>query len=172
MITDSYSNMMPVDLEREPNIYRSGSAPPTVEGALTAVGGLFDGSQLHGGGGEHIGYGSTILEEELRSDPAYANYYYSNVKLNPRLPPPLVSKDDLRFGHRLSGGAVGGDRKAVGIGEGSLFSVQPMFGSKDENATPSEWGGGDGLIGLPGLGIGSRKKSFVEMIQVKILCFF
>ena len=32
------------DRERELNIYRSGSAPPTVEGSLSAVGGLFGGA--------------------------------------------------------------------------------------------------------------------------------
>ncbi|CAI9783522.1 unnamed protein product [Fraxinus pennsylvanica] len=34
-------------------------------------------------------------EKELRSDPAYLSYYYSNVNLNPRrLPLPLLSKED------------------------------------------------------------------------------
>ena len=89
------------DREKELSIYRSGSAPPTVEGSLSAVGGLFGG----GGDGSDTGFAS---EEELRADPAYVNYYYSNVNLNPRLPPPRLSKEDWRFAQRLHGGGAGG----------------------------------------------------------------
>ncbi|KAM5556461.1 pumilio [Rosa sericea] len=145
--------------EKELNPYRSGSAPPTVEGSLNAVGGLFDAVN---------GFAS---EEELRADPAYHSYYYANVNLNPRLPPPLRSKEDWRFAQR--GGAGGGSgvggigdrrkggRGGGGGGEGSLFSVQPENGAAARNG---EWGG-DGLIGLPGLGLGSRQKSIAEILQ-------
>lgn len=147
--------------ERELNMYRSGSAPPTVEGSLNAVGGLLAGA----GGG--------ISEEELRSDPAYISYYYANVNLNPRLPPPLLSKEDWRFAQRLQGGgssAAIGDRRKINRDDGgnssrSLFSLQPEMGQQGSNA---EWGG-DGLIGLPGLGLGSRQKSIAEIIQVNLV---
>lgn len=177
--------------EKELNLYRSGSAPPTVEGSLSAVGGLFDAAATAAalsGFKKNSGKGF-VSEEELRSDPAYVNYYYSNVNLNPRLPPPLLSKEDWRFSQRLQGGgggapAVGGigDRRKVGLssgggggggGEGgnpnrSLFSVQPGIGGAEENEVEGrkgEWGG-DGLIGLTGLGLGSRQKSISEIIQV------
>ncbi|XP_031115539.1 pumilio homolog 2-like [Ipomoea triloba] len=167
------------DLERELSIYRSGSAPPTVEGSLSAFG------RLLGGGF------SGVSEEELRSDPAYISYYYSNVNLNPRLPPPLLSKEDWRSAQRLQGGGGGGgsngggggsgsplglggvgDRPRVRMGgegakEKSLFSMQVGFNGKhEENVTEStdDWGS-NGLIGLPGLGSGSRQKSFAEMVQ-------
>ncbi|KAJ1399301.1 hypothetical protein SESBI_30401 [Sesbania bispinosa] len=140
--------------ERELARLRSGSAPPTVEGSLTAFEGLFSGSPA-GSFGSGRGFGS---EEELRADPAYANYYYSNANLNPRLPPPLVSKEDWRFVQRFKGGAkVGGigDRRRVNGGRGcddgvdgdsSLFSVQPaVFDGKEESAmkqrkNAAEWG--------------------------------
>ncbi|KAH9766909.1 PUM-HD domain-containing protein [Citrus sinensis] len=148
------------DLEKELNIYRSGSAPPTVEGSLSSIDGLFKKLSDNKGG--------FLNEEELRADPAYVNYYYSNVNLNPRLPPPLLSKEDWRFTQRLRGGGeVGGigDRRK---GNGSLFAVQPGFGGKEEENSGGsgggEWGG-DGLIGLPGLGLGSRQKSIAEIIQ-------
>ncbi|KAI4334550.1 hypothetical protein L6164_019229 [Bauhinia variegata] len=170
------------DHERELNLYRSGSAPPTVEGSLSAVGGLF-------GGGSSVSFSELPMskngngfasEEELRSDPAYLSYYYSNVNLNPRLPPPLLSKEDWRFTQRLKGGAsmLGGigDRRKVNRtddnGGRSLFSTPPGFSmrkqeSEVENekmrASP-EWGG-DGLIGLPGLGLGSKQKSLAEIFQ-------
>lgn len=154
--------------ERELSMYRSGSAPPTVEGSLSAVGALYDTSTMVSGFGKSGGGRGFASEEELRADPAYANYYYSNVNLNPRLPPPLVSKEDWRFTQRLNGGI--GDRRN---GDSSLFSVQPPgFDGKEENGVNSrnsaaEWGG-NGLIGMPPLGLGSRQKSIAELIQVSL----
>ncbi|XP_016446670.1 pumilio homolog 1 isoform X2 [Nicotiana tabacum] len=163
------------DQERELSIFRSGSAPPTVEGSLNALIGGGSG----GGNGSDI---SGLSEEELRSDPAYISYYYSNVNLNPRLPPPLLSKEDWRFAQRLQGGGGGGSGGSSpalgGIGDRrkgnrggcdveSLFSKPIGFGGKNEengSEAGKEWGG-DGLIGLPGLGLGSRQKSIAEMIQ-------
>ncbi|KAF5205587.1 Pumilio-like protein [Thalictrum thalictroides] len=167
-----------IDRERELNLYRSGSAPPTVEGSLAAVGGLYG----HGGGG---GGGDVSLsdfkgsrngngymaEEELCSDPAYHSYYYSNVNRNPRLPPPSLSKEDWRFAQRFQGGI--GDRRKGHDGSGkSLFSQQPGFSpQKEENEIElrkqqalSEWEG-KGLIGFSGLGLGGRQKSFADIFQ-------
>ncbi|KAJ9175746.1 hypothetical protein P3X46_014270 [Hevea brasiliensis] len=202
MITDTYSKILPdismrsmlknedlgklireqrlqqeaaSDREKELNIYRSGSAPPTVEGSLSSIGGLFDATALPGI--KKSNKGGFLSEEEIRSDPAYVNYYYSNVNLNPRLPPPLLSKEDWRYTQRLHGGGVNsvvgdgrkGSRGGDNEGNRSLFAVQPGFGEKTEengNGTGGgvEWGG-DGLIGLPGLGLGSRQKSIAEIIQ-------
>ncbi|KAJ4824256.1 hypothetical protein Tsubulata_031283, partial [Turnera subulata] len=171
----------PDDRERELNMYRSGSAPPTVEGSLSAVGGLLGGG---GGGGsafsEFASGNGFVSETELRSDPAYLSYYYSNVNLNPRLPPPLLSKEDWRFAQRLNGGSsvIGGigDRRKVnkaddGNGK-SMFSRPPGFNSRKQETEvesknvsgSAEWGGG-GLIGLPGLGLGSKQKSLAEIFQ-------
>lgn len=173
------------DREREVNMYRSGSAPPTVEGSLNAVGGLF------GSGAGLTAELGGISEEELRSDPAYISYYYANVNLNPRLPPPLLSKEDWRYAQRLQGGGgsgIGGsaigDRRKVNRDDGSstrsLFASQLGFnGNKEENHGPAEWRkshgggesaaaaewGGNGLIGLPGLGSGSRQKSIAEIFK-------
>lgn len=162
------------DREKELNLYRSGSAPPTVEGSLSAVGGLFDSSSATAAaalsGFQNNSGEGFATEEELRSDPAYVNYYYSNMNLNPRLPPPLVSKEDWRFSQRLHGGSGAAAAAASSPNRSSLFSVQPGIGGKEESEVESrkgvaaEWGG-DGLIGLPGLGLGSRQKSISEIIQ-------
>ncbi|KAK6234890.1 hypothetical protein SCA6_010227 [Theobroma cacao] len=182
------------DLERELNLYRSGSAPPTVEGSLSAVGGLFGGGAAAAATGAGGGSGAIAFsafagakngngfasEEELRSDPAYHSYYYSNVNLNPRLPPPLLSKEDWKFAQRLKGGGsviggIGDRRKANRADNGgsrSLFSMPPGFDSrKQENEVEAEqvhssadWGG-DGLIGLSGIGLGSKQKSLAEIFQ-------
>ncbi|KAK3007369.1 hypothetical protein RJ639_016045, partial [Escallonia herrerae] len=173
------------DREKELNLYRSGSAPPTVEGSLSAVGGLSN----HGSGGSTFSEfarnksgNGFMSEEELRSDPAYLSYYYSNVNLNPRLPPPSLSKEDWRSAQRVQGGNSGvggiGDRRKVnrndsgGSGGISMFSMPPGFNSKKQDSesesekvqVSAEWGG-DGLIGLPGLGLGSKQKSLAEIFQ-------
>ncbi|GMI81766.1 pumilio 2 [Hibiscus trionum] len=184
------------DLERELNLYRSGSAPPTVEGSLSAVGGLFGGGATVAagtGGGSGVSAFPALVgakngngfasEEELRSDPAYHSYYYSNVNLNPRLPPPLLSKEDWKFAQRLKGGSsvIGGigDRRKVNRADSgssrSLFSMPPGFDArKQENEVDAEkvhssanWGG-DGLIGLSGVGLGSKQKSLAEIFQADL----
>ncbi|KAL3829071.1 hypothetical protein ACJIZ3_017873 [Penstemon smallii] len=175
------------DREKELNLYRSGSAPPTVEGSLNAVGGLFNNGSGGVGGvssafAEFAKNGNGFSsEEELRSDPAYLSYYYSNVNLNPRLPPPLLSREDWRFAQRLQGGSSAiGDRRKVnnknesgngngnGNGGRSLFAMPPGFNSKKQESEnddiPVEWSG-DGLIGLPCLGLGSKQKSLAEIFQ-------
>jgi pumilio RNA-binding family len=181
------------DRERELNIFRSGSAPPTVEGSLNAVGGLFGGA-----GGANVAstaafsefagtkdVNGIISEDELRSDPAYVQYYYSNVNLNPRLPPPLLSKEDWRFQQRLKGGGASvlggiGDRRKVNRTEDNggraLFSTPPGFNMRKQDSEvdnekirgSAEWGG-DGLIGLPGLGLRNKQKSLAEIFQVACL---
>ncbi|XP_057534891.1 pumilio homolog 5-like isoform X2 [Amaranthus tricolor] len=72
---------------------RSGSAPPTVEGSLAAFRAFM--YQRHS---TIASIDQKILdsesEEQMRTDPAYIAYYYANVNLNPRLPPPLISQDN------------------------------------------------------------------------------
>ena len=177
------------------SIFRSGSAPPTVEGSRTAIGALFSGPPLHVnnlGGGSSSGTGVDMLtEEEIRSHPAYLSYYYSNEHLNPRLPPPMVSKEDWRAAQRfqtVSGGIGDRRRRPSEVGGGnSLFSVQPgaregggekallndRMGRGERNGLArqqsSEWlgRGADGLIGLSDVnGLGSRRKSFADALQV------
>ncbi|KAG7572951.1 Pumilio RNA-binding repeat [Arabidopsis suecica] len=158
------------ELERELNLYRSGSAPPTVDGSVSAAGGLFSG----GGGAPFLEFGGVNKgngfggdDEEFRKDPAYLSYYYANMKLNPRLPPPLMSREDLRVAQRLKGssnvlGGVG-DRRKVNDSR-SLFSMPPGFEAEKTGASASEWDA-NGLIGLPGLGLGGKQKSFADIFQ-------
>ncbi|CAK8538180.1 unnamed protein product [Lathyrus sativus] len=147
--------------ERENEVLRlrSGSAPPTVDGSSTAFKGLYGGSPVSYRGGR--GFGS---EEELRADPAYANYYYMNANLNPRLPPPLVSKEDWRFSQRRMNGdgrRLNGEGGENVNGERSVFSMQA--GGVNGKVDGAEWSGDDGLIGLPALGLGSRQRSIADI---------
>ncbi|CAN6245601.1 unnamed protein product [Urochloa humidicola] len=193
VLMDQNHTSSPDDL----SIFRSGSAPPTVEGSRTAIGALFSGPPLHVnnlGGGSSSGAGVDMLtEEEIRSHPAYLSYYYSNEHLNPRLPPPMVSKEDWRAAQRfqaVSGGVGDRRRRPSEVGSGnSLFSVQlgtregggekvllnDRMGSGERNGLArqqsSEWlgRGTDGLIGLSDVnGLGSRRKSFADALQENI----
>ncbi|KAL0920392.1 hypothetical protein M5K25_009527 [Dendrobium thyrsiflorum] len=150
------------DRERELNIYRSGSAPPTVEGSRNAIRSMFDGQNN----------GDVLLEEEMRSHPAYMSYYYLNENLNPRLPPPLLSKEDWRAAKMFDFGGIGdrGGRKQLVDGDGSsrsLFSMQPGLSEPAEHNGGGDWlsEGSNGLTGLTDIGLGSRRKSFTDALQ-------
>nr|ACL53455.1 unknown [Zea mays] len=110
-------------------VFRSGSAPPTVEGALGAAG----------------ADGGLLVDDDLRAGPAYQSYYYSSAHLNPRLPPPLLSKEDWRSSHhRLRSAGFGG------IGDGRR---------QQQQASAAE-----GTVGLPGIDLG-RQRSFSTIFQ-------
>lgn len=191
-LREASSNLLEASNDRqgELNLYRSGSAPPTVHGSLAAVGGLYGNNGLDPNLDLKLenGFGP---EDDIRSNPAYLEYYYSHVNLNPRLPPPFLSREDSRLAHRLQQtghGGIGDRRKVRGFGDGgskSLFSTQPMLPTHKEENESSEgekmsprgglfrqssagWleGGDDGLIGLTTRGLGSRRKSFADVLQV------
>jgi hypothetical protein len=95
-------------------------------------------SSAGGGGGE--GGGDVLdAEQEQRSDPAYLVYYYNNINLNPRLPPPIISWENYRLAQRLQsgmggvvGGGIGDKRKLRSMDDStsnsrSLFSTQPVL---------------------------------------------
>ncbi|KAI4384485.1 hypothetical protein MLD38_002635 [Melastoma candidum] len=138
---------------REHEVARSGSAPPTVEGSLAAFGGLFGVSRTAVGCDKISGKGFVCNDEDLRADPAYVNYYYSNVNINPRLPPPLLSKEEWRSAQRW------------GVGRSLLGGKEESAGAGVE-VNGSEWSG-DGLIGL---GFGSGQRSIADIIQDE-LCY-
>lgn len=176
--------------ERNLSMYRSGSAPPTVEGSLSAVGGLFANPDVRGvnGVGSSSNQNGMLTEEEICSHPAYLSYYYSHENVNPRLPPPVLSKEDWRVAQRFQGGFGGIEdwrkKKLVDNGDSSsLFSMQPSLSAQQaesdlmelRNASgrsisrqmSAEWldRGSDGLIGMSNSGIGSRRKSFADILQ-------
>lgn len=194
LILRAQRNQQFVGRDRDVNIYRSGSAPPTVEGSLSAVGSLFANPDF-GDINVITGVGSRskngmLSEDEIRSHPAYLSYYYSHENINPRLPPPLLSKEDWRVAQRFqaSGSSLGsiGDWKKKKLVDGgdssSLFSMQPsavqqgqndLMELRNDNARnmsrkmSAEWldRGSDGLVG-PSTGLGARRKSFADILQV------
>ncbi|KAL5994155.1 hypothetical protein ACLOJK_035027 [Asimina triloba] len=168
--------------ERELDLYRSGSAPPTVEGSRSAIGSLF---RTPPGMGHRNGVvvGGALSDEALQSHPEYPAYYYSREDLNPRLPPPMLSKEDWRVVRRFQAGttsaALGGiedwrKKELVddGTGSRSLFSSQPGLAvQRNMSRQPSaEWveRDADGLIGWASGGLGARTKSLVDMLQLLV----
>lgn len=175
--------------ERDLNISRSGSAPPTVEGSLSAVGSLFRNSNLaqsnnssnnnNNGGGNSSN--DILTEEQIRSHPAYLAYYYSNVNLNPRLPPPLLSREDWRIAQRVqAGGCAFMSKNLMEQGGGSsLFAMQPGFPiqrAEDELIKLRKTAARNLSRGTleSNNGIGARKKSFADIVQVisLVLCWY
>uniref|UniRef100_A0A453Q3C6 PUM-HD domain-containing protein n=1 Tax=Aegilops tauschii subsp. strangulata TaxID=200361 RepID=A0A453Q3C6_AEGTS len=177
----------------ELSMYRSGSAPPTVQGARAAVGTLFSAAPPAHVDNSGLGGADMLSEEEILSHPAYLQYYYNNEHLNPRLPVPMVSKEDWRVAQRFQAASGGiGDwrrRPSEATGGSSLFSVQPgaregngvdyllndRMGRGERNGLArqqsSEWLGqaADGLIGLSDVnGLASRRKSFADALQENI----
>ncbi|XP_059307555.1 pumilio homolog 4-like [Lycium ferocissimum] len=165
--------------ERDLNISRSGSAPPTVEGSLSAVGSLFRNSNLaqsnnsnnnNSGGGNSSS--DVLTEEQIRSHPAYLAYYYSNVNLNPRLPPPLLSREDWRIAQRVQAGGCGFMNKNLMEqgGGSSLFAMQPGFPiqrAEDELIKLRKTAARNLSRGTleSSTRIGGRKKSFADIVQ-------
>lgn len=178
------------DRERDLNIYRSGSAPPTVEGSWSAAGSLHRNPDFRE---IDVSIGSLnggLSEDEIRLHPAYLSYYYSHENINPRLPRPLMSKEDWRVAQRfqVGGSSFGGvedwRKKLVNDGDSaSLFSMQPRLSVQQANndlmelrkasgrnlsrQTSIQWldTGLNGAIGLSSTGLGERRKSFADILQ-------
>ncbi|XP_065864236.1 pumilio homolog 5 isoform X2 [Euphorbia lathyris] len=83
---------------------RSGSAPPSMEGSFAAIGNLLA-QQNFSLSLETLSsaFENCESEEQLRSDPTYFAYYCTNINLNPRLPPPLMSQENRRLVRHIGG---------------------------------------------------------------------
>ncbi|KAG8651139.1 pumilio homolog 4 isoform X3 [Manihot esculenta] len=187
LILQAHRNQHLINGEKGLNIFRSGSAPPTVEGSLSAVGSLLRNPNYSNI--SSINNSSSLTDDEIRSHPAYVSYYYSH-NINPRLPPPLLSKEDWRVvqrfqaGGSLQGGIGESRKKLVDEGNGSSpFLTQPGLSvQKLENdlmevrnanrnnfsvQNSAEWldRGSCGSTGLQDVGLGGRRKSFADILQ-------
>ncbi|XP_047172069.1 pumilio homolog 4 [Vigna umbellata] len=188
-ILQEQRNQQFINRERDFNICRSGSAPPTVEGSLSAFGSLRN-SDFGLINDRRSSNSGLLTEDEIRSHPAYLSYYYSHESINPRLPPPLLSKEDWRVAQRFhSGGSsiegFGDWRKnlATNGDSSSLFSMQPGFSVQQaendlmELRKTSGWNVSrqasnqildrhmDVLTRMSGAGLGGRRMGFTDIIQ-------
>jgi pumilio RNA-binding family len=135
-----------------------------VEGSFAVMGGLFSylstNPKSGSGGARGVskaqsgeGGGDFVVldaEQQRRSDPAYLIYYYNNINLNPRLPPPLISWENYRLAQKLQsgmevvGGCIGDKRRLRSLDDSSssnsksLFSTQPVLPTHREEPEPLE----------------------------------
>ncbi|XP_077214609.1 pumilio homolog 5-like [Tasmannia lanceolata] len=158
---------------------RSGSAPPSMEGSFAAIGNLI-GQQNSSLAESLVNFNNAIenyaSEEQLRSDPAYLAYYWSNVNLNPRLPPPLVSQENRRLAHHIGG--FGDNRRLTSFDDsssGSFYLPRAALSTHKEEPederSPRQASGdwADSSVGfLAGqftTSLTGRHKSLVDLIQ-------
>ncbi|XP_078442899.1 pumilio homolog 1-like [Wolffia australiana] len=153
-----------LERERELNIIRSGSAPPTVEGARTAIGNLFRDPEF-AGLGFHDGY-----------DQSFLRFQGSNDELNPRIsfPAPL-SKEDWIIARRFQSGGMNERRSPLGSetanGNGGVFfpsqpGLPPRAGvRRDVYSQPSEWGELQNFDLAAPSTVGLNRKGFADALQ-------
>ncbi|XVF69954.1 hypothetical protein PTKIN_Ptkin11bG0122400 [Pterospermum kingtungense] len=114
--------------EAVPN--RSGSAPPSIEGSYLAIDNLrseLDATVNVNSASLNSALEKCQSEEQLRADPAYLAYYFSNVNLNPRLPPPLISWGNRHLKRHTV--RVGNDLVLCSIDDGGNSSLHFSKGS-------------------------------------------
>ncbi|CAA0383069.1 unnamed protein product [Arabidopsis thaliana] len=141
---------------------RSESAPPSMEGSFAALRNLL--KQQEGSSSEVLSRAieNYDSEEEIRSDPAYVAYYLSNINLNPRLPPPLISRENqhlLRhFGDNNQSPTTSWDNMGI---RSSLHSSRTALSThREEPEDEASSGGQQSYASLAG-----RRKSIADMIQ-------
>ncbi|XP_039132168.1 pumilio homolog 5 isoform X2 [Dioscorea cayenensis subsp. rotundata] len=158
---------------------RSGSAPPSVDGSLASLRNLI--SQQSAGSDQSLENLSNVVEsfeseEQLIADPAYLAYYSSNVNLNPRLPPPLISPETRRLVHHIGG--YGENWRTLSFDDnnkGPLFVSRPALSTHKEepeddsspkqepsDRTDRNSGFASARFASPSKG---RHKSLVDLIQ-------
>lgn len=105
---------------------RSGSAPPSMEGSFAAIENLMFQHNLTSDS-SLASLNNTIdsfdSEEQLRADPSYFAYYWSNVNLNPRLPPPLTSSENRHLVRHI-GSATGNNWRLTSFDDSGNSSLR------------------------------------------------
>uniref|UniRef100_A0A1J3FST4 Pumilio-like protein 5 n=1 Tax=Noccaea caerulescens TaxID=107243 RepID=A0A1J3FST4_NOCCA len=149
---------------------RSGSAPPSMEGSFAALRNLL--KQQEGGGSSSEVLSRAIenydSEEEIRSDPAYVAYYLSNINLNPRLPPPLISRENQHLVRHLGG--IGDSSLSSTASWDSMGMRSSLHSSRTALSThreepEDEASSGEQQQQQPYASLAVRRKSFADMIQ-------
>ncbi|XP_042497150.1 pumilio homolog 5 [Macadamia integrifolia] len=156
---------------------RSGSAPPSMEGSFAAMGNLIaQNSSLDTSlASLKSALENCESEEQLRADPAYLAYYCSNVNLNPRLPPPLISRENRRLVHHMGG--FGNKWRLTSLDDSGDESVKLSRGTlsthkeePEDDRSPrqvsGDWAERSSLFpGQQSSSLAGRHKSLVDLIQ-------
>jgi hypothetical protein len=108
--------------------------------------------------------------EQLRADPSYLAYYYSHANLNPRLPPPLLTRERIHLVQQLAAGRLKALDEENSSGR-SLFLSQSMLPPHPEQpeledeklGIRKQVRGGDGSSAYA-----SRSSSIASLLQARI----
>ncbi|KAK2995798.1 hypothetical protein RJ640_026565 [Escallonia rubra] len=158
---------------------RSESAPPSMEGSFAAIEKLL--SQQNFTSNASLATGNNSVEscdpeEQYRADPAYLTYYCSNVNLNPRLPPPLISWENRRLVRHI--GSIGGGWNMTSFddyGNGSLRLPHGKLPAHKEESeddrspqpAPNDWASrSSGFWSGPEAAASGQPKSMVDFMKV------
>ncbi|PIN23890.1 Translational repressor Pumilio/PUF3 and related RNA-binding proteins (Puf superfamily) [Handroanthus impetiginosus] len=156
---------------------RSGSAPPSMEGSFVAFGNLINREHLSNSSLAAFGGNpeDSQSEDPLQADPLYPTYYRLNSDLNPRLPPPTISRENI---HLARHGGVSGNnwRLPSGDGRGSGSMYMPGSSLSTHEEEPEEDRSLEGasddrakstsiMLAENKLSFGGRHKSLVDLIQ-------
>lgn len=151
---------------------RSGSAPPSMEGSFAALRNLL--KQQEGSSSEVLSRAieNSDSEEEIRSDPAYVAYYLSNINLNPRLPPPLISRENQHLVRHLGG--IGDNNLSSTTSWDSMGNRSSLHSSRTALSTHREEPEDEASSGeqQPYASLAGRRKSFADIIQVHGSLFY
>lgn len=154
---------------------RSGSAPPSVEGSFASIGNLIAQQNPNLDASLESLRESCETEEQMRADPAYLAYYCSNVNLNPRLPPPLISRENRRLVRHIGG--FGNNKKVTSFDDSSSISLNMSKGTLSTHKEESEddksprkasddWAERNEFLSGQYNSLAGRHKSLVDLIQV------
>ncbi|EEF48717.1 pumilio, putative [Ricinus communis] len=151
---------------------RSGSAPPSMEGSFAAIGKLL--AQQNFSMSSSLKSLSSAIEnyeseEQLLSDPAYLAYYNSNINLNPRLPPPLLSRESHRLARHIGGlgnkwrpSVDDGGNKSIQLSTLSIHEEEP---GDEKSPTEASDNTSVRIHGQNAILLAGRHKSLVDLIQ-------
>ncbi|KAK9269332.1 hypothetical protein L1049_001103 [Liquidambar formosana] len=118
---------------RDVDINRSGSAPPSIEGSLVAIENLISQRDFNLNA-SLVSLDSSIKNRKSEEQSVYSAYNCSNVNLNPRLPPPLLSRENRHLVRHMGG--FGNSWRLTSLddsGNGSLHLPQvPLSTHKEE----------------------------------------
>lgn len=153
---------------------RSGSAPPSMEGSFASIGNLIAQQNPNLDARLENLRESCETEEQLRADPAYLAYYCSNVNLNPRLPPPLISRENRRLVRHIGG--FGNNQKMtsfddssnrlLNISEGTLSTHnEEAEDDKSPQQDSEDWADRNEFLSGQYNSLARRHKSIVDLIQ-------
>ncbi|PON87697.1 Coatomer beta subunit [Trema orientale] len=151
---------------------RSDSAPPSMEGSFAAIRSILEENNFSMNSSLDD-FRNTLenfeSEEQMRSDPAYLACYFSNMNLNVRLPPPIISKENRHLLHHIGNSRRNWKSTSIDDSCNRSPSIHKEVIEEDCSSTPASddvaENGAAAVLGMKRVSSASRHKSLVDLIQ-------